>query len=130
VERIHAARRPLSSYRTHVAADRYQEASALAFLLPEHPETYSLNLSGRANQYDLWPSFQQRAHPGDALILVLDDATGVHPTAQMLAPHFATLVEGPLVPLARNGDVVKNMRIWLLGQWRGTWPQAALRSRP
>ena len=130
VERIHATRRPRSSYRTYIAAERYQEASALAFHLPGHPETYSLNLSGRANQYDLWPSFQQRARPRDALILVLDDVQDiVHPVVELLGPHFGAVVQGPLVPLARNGDVMKTMRIWLLGQWRGTWPRAALRSR-
>jgi hypothetical protein len=46
----------------------------------------------------------------------------------MLAPHFATLEQGPLVQLMRNGELVKNLRIWLLGDWRGTWPMSRLRS--
>jgi 4-amino-4-deoxy-L-arabinose transferase-like glycosyltransferase len=130
VDRIYAARLPLSSYRTWVAADRYQEASELAFHLPTHPETFSLNLSGRPNQYDLWPSFPDRAYPPrDALILVLDDVDGVHPTAAQLRPHFTTMRQGEQVELARDGDVVKRLRIWLLEGWRGTWPKAPLRSR-
>lgn len=129
VDRIYSTRLPLSSYRTFVAADRYQEASELAFHLPTHPETVALNLFGRANQYDLWPSFPARAHPRDALLLVLDDTEGVHPTAAMLEPHFTTLRQGEQVTLARNGDVVKRLRIWLLDGWRGTWPAARLRSR-
>lgn len=129
VDRIYATRRSLSSYRTFVAADRYQDASELAFHLPTNPETFALNLSGRANQYDLWPSFRERAHPRDALLLVLDDAEGIHPTAALLEPHFRTLRQGEQVTLARNGDVVKRLRIWLLDGWRGTWPTAPLRSR-
>jgi 4-amino-4-deoxy-L-arabinose transferase-like glycosyltransferase len=129
VDRVYAKRLPLSSYRTFVAADRYQEASELAFHLPTHPETLALNLAGRANQYDLWPPFPERAHPRDALLLVLDDAEGIHPTAAMLEPHFTTLRQGEQVTLARNGDVVKRLRVWLLDGWRGTWPAAPLRSR-
>ena len=129
VERVRQGRPPELRDRTHVAADRYQEASALAFHLPENPETFSLNVSGRANQYDLWPSFAQRARPGDALILVLDDVAGTHPTVDSLAIHFASVDRGPPVSLARNGDPVKNLRIWLLSGWRGTWPSSRLRSR-
>jgi len=116
------------SERIHLAADRYQEASALAFYLPGHPETYSVNLSSRANQYDLWPPFAARAKSGDAMLLIVDDVEGTHPSASMLAPHFTTLEKGPLVQLTRNGDLVKNLRIWLLGGWRGTWPTSRLRS--
>jgi hypothetical protein len=119
--------------RTYVGADRYQEASELALHLRDHPTTFALNLSewSRANQYDLWPSFPDRAQRGDALILVVDDVAGdgMHPTAALLAPHFVTITKSELVPLARGGDVVKNLRIWLLRDWRGTWPQAPLRSR-
>lgn len=129
VDRIYSTRLQLSPYRTFVAADRYQDASELAFHLPANPETFALNFSGRANQYDLWPSFPERAHPRDALLLVLDDAEGVHPTAAMLEPHFTTLRQGEQVTLARNGDVVRRLRIWLLDGWRGTWPAARLRSR-
>jgi hypothetical protein len=117
------------AHGTWIAADRYQESSALAFHLPDHPETFSLNLSGRANQYDLWPSFAVRARPGDTMILVVDDVAGTHPTAGMLAPHFTGMRQGEVVPLARRGDLVKNLRIWVLDGWRGTWPAARLRSR-
>ena len=122
VDAIHAPRRPISAYRTWIAADRYQEASQLAFLLPDHPETFSLNLSSRANNYDLWPSFPRRAYPRDALILVVDDVEGAHPTAILLGPHFTTRRRGELVPLARNGDQTKRLRIWVFDDWRGTWP--------
>ena len=123
VESVHAPRRPISSYRTWIAADRYQEASELAFHLPTNPQTFSLNLSSRANSYDLWTAFPQRAYPRDAMILVVDDVEGTHATATLLAPHFARMTKGELVPIARNGDQTKRLRIWVLDGWRGTWPQ-------
>lgn len=131
IDRIPGVRLPPSgSPRAFVAADRYQEASELAFHLPGNPETFSLNLSGRANQYDLWPSFPERARREDSMVLVLDEVEGMHPSAVILSSHFTTARQGELVPLTRRGDVVKNLRLWLLEGWRGTWPQAPLRSRP
>lgn len=130
VNRTYAVRRTLSSYRTWVAAERYQEASELAFHLPDNPETFALNLTARPNNYDLWPRFTDRAQPRDGLILVVDDVEGTHPAAEMLAPHFTNMQRAEQVVLARDGDPVKYLRIWLLNGWRGTWPQPQLRSRP
>lgn len=129
VNRVYEPRLPISSYRTHVGADRYQEASELAFLLPNHPEVHALNLNTRPNQYDLWRSFPERAYARDGLIVVLDDVAGEHPTLALLAPHFERATRGEQVVLARNGDPVKYLRIWTLDRWLGTWPQAPLRSR-
>ena len=113
----------VSSYRTWVAADRYQDASELAFHLPDNPQTFSLNLGGRTNQYGLWPGFADRAQPRDALILVLDYSDDPHPTAALLAPHFEEMRGGERVALARDGDVVKVFRLWHFERWRGTWPE-------
>jgi 4-amino-4-deoxy-L-arabinose transferase-like glycosyltransferase len=130
VNRPYAARLPLSSYRTWVAADRYQEASELAFHLPDHPQTFSLNLTTRRNHYEWWPRFPDRAQPRDGMILVVDELPGPHPTVQLLAPHFSRIRQDEMVTLARKGDPVKYLRIWILDGWRGTWPNAELRSRP
>ena len=123
VHTVHAPRLPISSYRTWVAADRYQDASELAFHLPDHPEVFSLNLSGRSNTYDLWPSFTERASRRDAMILVVDEVAGTHPSLAMLSPHFERVTQGEMVTLARNGDPVKYLRIWVLDHWRGSWPR-------
>ncbi len=128
VNRAYAARLPLSSYRTWVAADRYQEAAALAFHLPDRPETFALNLTTRPNQYDFWPAFRDRAQPRDAMILVVDEVAGEHPTVALLSPHFSATTRGELAVLARDGDPVKHLRIWVLDGWRGTWPGPRLRS--
>ena len=129
VHRIHGPRLPISSYRTWVAADRYQETSQLAFHLPDNPEVFALNLSTRPNQYDFWPRFTDRAQPRDGLILVTDDAER-NVTVETLRAHFERAERDSLVILARNGDPVKYLRIWVLDRWRGTWPESQLRSRP
>ena len=120
-------RSPMSA--VFVAADRYQEASELSFHLHDHPETFSLNLSGRSNQYDLWPQFPERGRVGDSVVVVVDDVAGTHPTIAILTPHFATVTEGPQVALTRAGGLVKYLRVWRLDGWRGTWPRTGLRSR-
>jgi len=118
---------PISAVR--ISGDRYQEASELAFHLSDHPETFSLNLSSRPNQYDLWPTFPERAHIGESLLVVVDDVAGTHPTIAILGPHFTSVNQGDQVALTRRGELVKYLRIWRLDGWRGTWPLSRLRSR-
>jgi 4-amino-4-deoxy-L-arabinose transferase-like glycosyltransferase len=109
---------------TWLAADRYQEASALAFYSPNHPTVFSTNLSGRANQYDLWPGFSDRAKVGDNLVLVVDDSDerNPHEAVRSLTPHFAEVRRGDLVSLRRGAGEIGTRRVWTLVGWRGTWP--------
>jgi 4-amino-4-deoxy-L-arabinose transferase-like glycosyltransferase len=117
--------------RVWVAADRYQDASELAFHLPALAATFSLNLSGRPNQYDLWPEFPGLAHEGDDLVLVLDEVPDTHHTAIVLAPRFHSIDKGALVPLERaDGDVAAYRRIWVLRGWTGAWPDSSDAPRP
>jgi 4-amino-4-deoxy-L-arabinose transferase-like glycosyltransferase len=109
----------------YVAADRYQDASELAFHMHGQPVTFSLNVAGRANQYDLWPGFPRRATPGDALVVVLDDTDDRHPALRRLEPHFREIRRGPAVELRARRGVVARRRLWTLVDWAGSWPQAA-----
>ena len=130
---VHETSQSLAAAATQprfIAGNRYQEASQLAFHLPGRPQTFSLNIESRPNQYDQWPSFADRATPGAALTLVVDDGDGPHPAVVALTPHFDTVQQGAGVTLARRGDVVKYLRIWTLVGWRGTWPTPPLRSLP
>ncbi len=106
----------------HVGADRYQDASQLAFHMRAHPTTYSLNLSGRANQYDLWPGFATRATPGDALVLALDDGEDIHPTVERLEGYFREIRRGEAVELRAHRGLVARRRLWILSGWTGSWP--------
>ncbi|MHB2032029.1 MAG: ArnT family glycosyltransferase [Gemmatimonadaceae bacterium] len=125
---VAVAQRLVAGDRVHawVAADKYQDASELAYHLAGHPVAFSLNLSSRPNQYDLWPGFPALAHVGDDLLLVLDEVPQPHHTAVVLGPHFASVAKGSLVPLTRrDGGVAAWRRIWILRGWKGTWPAPA-----
>ncbi len=108
-----------------LAADRYQEAAELALQLPAHPTTFATNLSGRANQYDLWPRFPDLARPGDALVLVVDESTEPHAAIVRLTPYFTTIERGPIVVLRRGSGEIGRRRVWTLIGWRGGWPPIA-----
>lgn len=107
---------------TYVAAERYQDASELAFHLPDHPHVYSLNLTGRANQYDLWSQFRDDAPLGATLILVLDDEDGEPRAIRKLACCFARIDESEGVSLMRAGEVVQRRRLWILSGKHDGWP--------
>ena len=110
--------------RTFVGADRYQDVSELAFHLPDHAQAFCVCLSGRHNQYELWPGFPDVAKPGDALVLLLDERKEgvVHETAGLLAPYFTSVTRGAPAPLLRGSDTVTVRRVWTLAGYRGGWP--------
>jgi hypothetical protein len=105
--------------RVFLAGNRYQDAAALAFYLPDHPEVLSLNVDYRGNQYDLRPWFEARAVPGDELLLVIEPwaATSVVPS---LASHFSAAERVVEVPRRRGGWVLSPRDLWLLSGWRGS----------
>ena len=113
-----------SGSTTWMGGDRYQEASELAFHVESHPTTFAVNVAGRANQYDLWPRFPDRAHSGDNLLLVLDDSDQPPAPIERLAPFFASVRRGDRVMLRRGRSEIAARRLWLLLGWSGRWPVA------
>lgn len=96
-----------------VAADRYQDASELAFHLSGQPTVFALNLGGRTNQYDIWPNAYDKIRPGDGLVAAFDaDAKG-DSLASVVGSWFAASQRGVTVPLRRGDGVVTERRIWL-----------------
>lgn len=96
-----------------VSADRYQDASELAFHLLDQPTVFALNLGGRTNQYDVWPSAYTKIRPGDGLVAVFDaDAKG-DSLAAVVGTWFAATKQGATVSLQRNGGEITTRRIWL-----------------
>jgi len=81
-----------------------------------------MNLSGRHNQYDLWPGFPDTAKPGDNLVLVLDETTDLHSTVARLSPYFNDVQRGELADLLRGRGLIGQRRIWVLTGWTGGWP--------
>ena len=107
-----------------MAADRYQDAAELAFLLPAHPTVFSLNLGGRDNQYRYWPAFRDSAQAGDDLLLVLADrpAGAVETVIESLTPFFGSMERGEPVVMSRGTAQVGSRRLWWLRNWKGAWP--------
>jgi 4-amino-4-deoxy-L-arabinose transferase-like glycosyltransferase len=108
--------------RAFIAADRYQEASEIAFWIAGNPETFALNLGSRHNQYDLWARFPDRARIGDRLVVALDETDGVPATIVTLDPHFASILRGELVEMHRGNGIIGLRRIYTLDGWKGSWP--------
>jgi hypothetical protein len=120
--------RSTSGSRVWLAGNRYQEASEIAFHLPDHPETLSFNFYSRPNQYDFWPSFTQRARIGDDVVLALEHrgtpADTLHPAVERLRAHFRSVTFAGTVVLRRGTEPRMWNDIWVLEGWRGTWPRA------
>jgi hypothetical protein len=95
-----------------IAADRYQDASELAFTLPDHPRVFALNLGGRANQYDLWPSLYSLAAPGDCALVLLDEGSAGESVIQRLGADSATIIDHAL--MIWRGSLVGRRAIWLV----------------
>jgi hypothetical protein len=133
VDSTRASLSPVSKTPTiWVGADRYQDVSELAYHLraasgvsAARPAALCVCLSGRRNQYDLWPGFPSLARTDDALVLVLDESAELHPTAARLAPYFTSVVRGAPAPLLRGADTVSVRRVWTLTGYRGGWPSRA-----
>ncbi len=114
------ARASESGRRVWLGADRYQDAAEIALHAPGNPTVFALNLGGRRNQYELWPSFAQSASRGDGLVVALD--TGSSDVAERLRPHFAAAERAGRVALTRAGDTVSVRQLWSFVGWRGSWP--------
>jgi 4-amino-4-deoxy-L-arabinose transferase-like glycosyltransferase len=103
----------LAGSRRWIAADRYQDASELAFHLAGHPTVFSLNIASRPNQFELWPTPHDSVRLGDELLVVLDDTQGLPKPVRVLTPHFSSVIRGSLVDLPWGpGRVVGRRRIW------------------
>jgi len=109
---------------TWLGGDRYQKATELAFNDARHPATFATNLSGRVNQYALWPGFADVARMGDNLVMVLDDSSDEPGPVSALRPFFGGVERGALVELRRGSGVITTRRMWVLQGWRGGWPSA------
>lgn len=114
-----------------VAADRYQDASEIAFNLPDQPAVFSLNLDGRANQYDLWKGPEDVMRAGDALVAAFDATPAGDSLAGVVGAWFGASQRGQTVQLRRAGGIITERRIWLyrdahLAPMRTTLMRAAL----
>ncbi|HUA67527.1 MAG TPA: hypothetical protein VMA13_03170, partial [Candidatus Saccharimonadales bacterium] len=64
-------------------ANTYDQASMMAFYLPDHPDTYLLPQPYGATQFTLWPGYSVRP---DTRALYVTDSTG--PAPEILEEQF------------------------------------------
>lgn len=103
-----------------IAADRYQDASELAFHMKGQPFVFSLNLGGRTNQYDLWPTLRDQIRPNDALVVAFDADPKGDELAARVSPSFAATKRWGTFALKRGAGEVAHRTIWLFRGWRST----------
>jgi 4-amino-4-deoxy-L-arabinose transferase-like glycosyltransferase len=108
---------------TWIGTNRYQDAAQLAFLLPNRPAVFSLNIENRPNQYDYWPGFTDRADIGDSLLLALEEGEWSEDVIRSLRPHFQEVRRGDIVELRRGSGLLATRQLWLLQHWQGGWPK-------
>ena len=102
--------------RVWVAADRYQDASELAFHLPGQPTVFALNLGGRPNQYDLWPKASDTIRPGDGLVVAFDASARGDSLAGVVGAWFTSTQQGATTALRRGDGVITERRLWMYRQ--------------
>lgn len=95
-----------------IAADRYQDASELAYNMPDTPRVFSLNLGGRPNQYDLWTSLYSVASPTDCALVVVDEGHEGETVVQQIGADSSSRL-GDAV-MRWDGSVVGRRTIWLV----------------
>ena len=105
-----------------LGAERYQDAAELAFHLPGNPSTFSMNLTGRPNQYDIWPQYREVAPNGALLILVLDDERSEPRVIRKLSCCVTRIDQSEGVSLMRGDGIAARKRIWILQGKGDSWP--------
>ncbi len=95
-----------------LAAERYQEASELAFHVAGQPKVTALNLGGRHNQYDLWISVCDLTGTNDGVVAVFDAEAKGDSLAAVVGDWFASKERGATVVLRRGGSEIARRRVW------------------
>jgi undecaprenyl-diphosphatase len=98
-------------------SDRYQISSELAFYVPGQPQSYTVNLGRRLNQYDLWDGLPAMA--GRDAIYVQPDTPGLPPA---LRAAFETCTEGEPVVIREAGREIKRFYLFRCLRFAGVVP--------
>ncbi len=99
--------------RLHLASERYQDASELAFHIRGQPEVMAISIASRKSQYDLWYDPTQIIGKGDHLVASFDANPDGDTRAKVVGVWFEKTVEGPTVALQRNGKDVAHRKVWV-----------------
>jgi undecaprenyl-diphosphatase len=100
-----------------IVSDRYQISSELAFYATSQPQTYTVNLGRRFNQYDLWDGLPSMAGH-DAIYVQPDNA--ILPQAMQAA--FQTCAEPQPVIIEEMGRELKRFYLFPCHGFSGVMP--------
>ncbi|MEP1085967.1 MAG: glycosyltransferase family 39 protein [Algoriphagus sp.] len=109
-EKLVALRDTLGIQDSFIFSETYHMASELSFYLPEHPQTYMLNMGARKNQFDLWPGLEQ---------FVGKDKVGIFVSWNYDSPgefaDFQELIYEEELPISFRGE---SLRVAKIQVWR------------
>jgi 4-amino-4-deoxy-L-arabinose transferase-like glycosyltransferase len=110
----------------HIAGQKYQDASELAYWMPGHPGILSFNNGYPRNQYDYWPDLGAIAMPGSSLLLVgpadADSTLTTNHGLAALTPFYKHVTLIDVVALRRGESVRERKRIWFLDSLQSATP--------
>lgn len=109
-ERLEVLQDSLGIKSAYVFSETYHMASELSFYLPEHPQTYMLNMGSRKNQFDLWPGLEQFAGKDEVGIFVSWNYESPGEFAD-----FQELIYEEELPIAFRGEPLRAAKIQV---WR------------
>ncbi len=106
-----------------VFSDSYQMPSELAFYVRGHPETFSINLGRRMNQYDLWPDINDRAaklrqEKGPVIVNGIFVVSGNREMPQVVARAFDSFEKNVFKVSGENGRLTKEYSIFICYNFR------------
>ncbi|MDF2158779.1 glycosyltransferase family 39 protein [Algoriphagus sp. CAU 1675] len=108
-KRIEFLRDSLHLGEDFLFSESYHMASEMAFYLPDHPQTYTVNLGTRKNQFDLWEGLENQ---------VGKDRVGIFVSWNKNSPEGATVFEELVYeekfPVWFKGDSLRQatIQIW------------------
>lgn len=108
-ERINFLQDSLQVRESVVFSESYHMASELAFYLPGNPQTYTINLGARKNQFDLWEGLERQIGIGKEGVFVSwnEESPGI-------AATFERLIYEEKYTVAFKGDSLRcaKIQIW------------------
>ncbi|WP_089240443.1 ArnT family glycosyltransferase [Belliella buryatensis] len=96
--------------RQFIFSDNYHVASEMAFYMQGNPQTYTINLGRRKNQFDLWPGIQQFEEKNYTGIYI----TKEDQIQEAVRLGFDSLISTEKFYTIHRGDTVKTYTIAIL----------------
>lgn len=104
----------LSLENQFIFSDNYHVASEMAFYVDGNPQTYTINLGRRKNQFDLWPGIKQFEEQGYTGIYITKEKE----VQDVVIDGFDALIATEKFHILHRGDTVKTYLITVLSNFK------------